>query len=365
MNVKKKRSGVLASVLSKFFIFLITLIILVLITALCLLGSIYHSPSPAFKDAFALSMMETSAMHFLVEWFLPPEEVQRILNQNKIDDTTVISDPELVKIVIGDDSHAGDDEHGNSGDPSGGTKKLFEYNSDGIAVIEVTGKTYRGKMMIVRDPARVFIGTPKAYGTGAGGMTLSDMVTTTGSVAGINGGGFYDPGKVSALDGDVPTGINNSPGIVIKDSKIMYGKADYKYDIIGISKDNVLIVGKMTGKDALGMGVREALNFGPSLIINGAACKVEGASSGLNPRTAIGQRADGAMMLLVIDGRQASSLGATYEDLITVFMKYGAVNAANLDGGQSSMMIYNGDVITTPATLYKPRKMSTCILVKG
>ncbi|MPM67629.1 hypothetical protein SDC9_114553 [bioreactor metagenome] len=68
--------------------------------------------------------------------------------------------------------------------------------------------------------------------------------------------------------------------------------------------------------------------------------------------------------MLVIDGRQANSVGANYEDIMRIMLEYGAVNAANLDGGQSSMMIYDSKIITTPASLYKPRKIATTFLVK-
>ena len=91
---------------------------------------------------------------------------------------------------------------------------------------------------------------------------------------------------------------------------------------------------------------------------------VAGTGGGLNPRTAIGQRADGAVLLLVIDGRQSHSLGATYKDCQQVMLDYGAVNAANLDGGSSTLMIYEGEHVNMCATLYGSRDMPTSFLVK-
>ena len=111
--------------------------------------------------------------------------------------------------------------------------------------------------------------------------------------------------------------------------------------------------------------VQYACSFGPTLIVNGEP--VEGSqisSSGVNPRTAIGQRADGAMLLLVVDGRQISSLGATFEDLISIMLEHGAVNAANLDGGSSSVMIYNGEVLNVCASVKGARPLPTAILVR-
>ena len=103
--------------------------------------------------------------------------------------------------------------------------------------------------------------------------------------------------------------------------------------------------------------IRDAVSFGPALIVNSNPMKTTGSSGGLNPRTAIGQRKDGSVLLLVIDGRQPHSLGANFKDLIDVMQKYGAVNAGNLDGGSSSMLYYNNELITTCASLYGPRKI--------
>ena len=110
--------------------------------------------------------------------------------------------------------------------------------------------------------------------------------------------------------------------------------------------------------------LRDAVTFGPALVINGEACEVSGISSGLNPRTAIGQRRDGAVLLLVIDGRQASSLGATYADMINVLMEYEAFNAANLDGGSSSMLWYNGEYINKGVILTGSRELPTAFIVR-
>ena len=137
-----------------------------------------------------------------------------------------------------------------------------------------------------------------------------------------------------------------------------------------LNNAGIMVLGKMTGQQALDQGIVEAINFGPYLIVNGEPCSVQGFSeSSLNPRTAIGQRADGAFLILTVDGRQPTSIGASYEDLIEIMMRYGAVNAANLDGGSSTYMVQNDPVnndpriITQTASLYGPRRMATSILV--
>jgi exopolysaccharide biosynthesis protein len=86
-------------------------------------------------------------------------------------------------------------------------------------------------------------------------------------------------------------------------------------------------------------------------------------NSGLNTRTAIGQRADGSVLLLVIEGRQTSSLGATYADLINIMLEFGAVNAANLDGGMSSSMAYQGEEILKNSSVSATRDMPTAFII--
>ncbi len=97
----------------------------------------------------------------------------------------------------------------------------------------------------------------------------------------------------------------------------------------------------------------DANNHFVKLIVNGEKREVKGKGSGANPRTAIGQKADGTVLFLVTDGRGASGhLGATASDLIKIMSDYGAVNAANLDGGSSSCMYYNGQYEMTSVTFY-------------
>ena len=66
-------------------------------------------------------------------------------------------------------------------------------------------------------------------------------------------------------------------------------------------------------------------------------------------KTAIGQRKDGIVLILVIDGRSVGhSIGIDMNSIIEIFMRYKAYNAANLDGGGSSTMAVNGTIINKP-----------------
>lgn len=161
----------------------------------------------------------------------------------------------------------------------------------------------------------------------------------------VNGGEFLDTNGV---------GKGGQPlGIVIKDGQFRYGNESSVVSIIAFDDQNHLLVGRMSGKEAMEKHVRDAVSYGPALIVNGEPLEVSGAGGGLNPRTAIGQRADGAILLLVIDGRQTHSLGASFKDCIDVMMEYKAVNAANLDGGSSTMMVYQGETVNSCASMVR------------
>lgn len=326
-------------VVKRFLACLGMLLAVILIFLVGVLLIVNRGPSIAFRDQFVMTVSESSAGDFLATWFLPDETIQQILDENAIETGNDISTGEGVVIA----TPAPD-------------QKDFE-------IVDVSGKTFTGKMIIVADPSRVKIGTPPGgYGEDKAGMSTLDMAKHYNALAAVNGGGFYDTGKGN---GGVPTGRENSSGIVISDGKMLWGDPGTTYEVIGINKEHKLVLGKMTGQQALDSGIVEALNFGPYLIMDGEPCVIGSAitEGGLNPRTAIGQRSDGAMLILVINGRQANSLGASYDDLISVMLDFGAVNAANLDGGSSSYMVYENEIITTCASLYGPRKMATSILV--
>ena len=123
-------------------------------------------------------------------------------------------------------------------------------------------------------------------------------------------------------------------------------------------------VAELTKEEIEARDIQYGVCFGPVLISNGEVVLAENNVGGLNPRTAIGQRADGAVLLLVIDGRQVSSLGASYEDLIREMLSYGAVNAANLDGGSSSLMYYQGKYVNAGFSVVGPREIPTAFVVK-
>ncbi len=296
------------------------------ITVVCL------GPSVQARDLFVNTVMETSAAKFLAYMYFSEEEIAAIRAKNGVVDTGAVTAPDTSFVP-----------------------PVEETPADAIEIEDVTGATFKGKMMIVHDPSRVTVGTLPAY-DGRPGKTLDALVKDNGAIAGINAGGFEDEGGMG--NGGTPLGI------VIHEGRLLYGSPGTTSTVIGFDTSNRLIVGKMSAQQALDRHIRDAVSFGPLYVVNGEAVPVAGTGGGLNPRTAIGQRADGAVLLLVIDGRQSHSLGATYKDCQQVMLDYGAVNAANLDGGSSTLMIYEGEHVNMCATLYGSRDMPTSFLVK-
>lgn len=344
-----------------------------LVTGLyCIMWICVNGPSERARELFVLSVKETSAVGFLADIFCTKEEIA-LIEQGQAAEENQITDTSLIKVeadregtvkenpsVTMEENSGSRKEDGDSGNEkdTDNMTNAEDSNADeqDIEFHNVSGSTYKGIMMIVRDPSRVMVGTSAAvYEEGVPGKKVVDMIAAYNAAGGVNAGGFEDP--QGAGDGGIPKGV------VISEGELRFGDLESTYEIIGLNQDNVLIVGSMTVNKAMEMGIRDAVSFGPVLVVNGEATKAS-QGGGLNPRTAIGQREDGAILLLVIDGRQSSSLGASYSDITEVMLEFGAVNAANLDGGSSSVMYYEGRLLNSCSSLYGPREMPTCIVVR-
>ena len=179
-----------------------------------------------------------------------------------------------------------------------------------------------------------------------------------------------DHNAILAINGD-NYGSQES-GYVIRNG-IVYRSKGNGQDVLCIYADGSLAIvdsDDYSADELARQGVWQALSFGPGLIEDSMITVDPGDEVGKakasNPRTAIGQRgSDGAVLLLVVDGRQITSLGATYEDLISIMLDFGAVNAANLDGGSSSLMLYQGEAMNVNSSLIGTRPLATSFVVLG
>ena len=330
------------------FIGKLFLIILETVLLLCILlyGVMYvlcKGPSTTARDLFVKSVKETSAIGFLADLYLDENEIEEIMNSKE--SSTTVSSMDTSLITINEQSESS--ENGKA-DAFG----IIDEDGDGIVIEEVHGSTFSGYMMIVYDPSRVIVGcNMQKFGTR--GYTVEEMVQLFGAVAGINGGGFED------FNGQ---GDGSTPDTLVLFDYQAWGSGT-RNSFVGIDSNGILHVDCQNTSSIKNANIRWGCCYDQILVSNGEIVVDENKSSGLNPRTAIGQRSDGAILMLVIDGRHVVSLGATYYDEAEIMVQYGAVNAGNMDGGSSSLMYYNGEYVNNKAAVIGIRRIPTTWLV--
>ena len=281
--------------------------------------------------------MTSYKSQFLAKWFLSQSEIDKILaeNNNIEEGNTDASDKEI---------------------------SIPKSHDDTIERFDIESDKFKGYLLVVKDPTRVKVGYTSKLGKE--GQTVSQIAKDNNAIAAINAGGFTDKSANSTWAGNGGQVI----GLIMTGGKVISYDSDEnsKTDMIAINKEGRLLVGKYSLKELTNLGAQEAVTFGPALVINGKGTIKSGDGGwGIAPRTVIGQRNDGSIMFLVIDGRQVfKSVGATLKEAQDVMIKYGAVNAANLDGGKSTTMYYEGDVINTPSDSLGERSIPTAFIVK-
>ena len=178
-----------------------------------------------------------------------------------------------------------------------------------------------------------------------------------GAVA-INAGGFAD---------DNGEGTGGTPlGTTIVNKQLITNN-DFNKDgggLVGFNEQNVLVLDSTRSTE----GIRDGVTFAPFLILNGESSKIAGnGGGGRAPRTAIGQRKDGIVLFLVLDGDRTLGRGATYAEELEIMQRYGAVNAANLDGGTSTCMTVKNILINDATALngdHRSRPVATAFVLE-
>ena len=341
------------SIIGKIFSFIGIFLVILVLTLYLTITLFVKGPSFKARELFITTILETGQLKFLASLVLSENEINEIVSSNSLKELEGEVNSNLIDTTI--------DESVSS------TKELIEIH-------EITGNNFSGKMMIVNDPSKISIAT--TYPWGEYGEELDKLVKKNNAIAGINGGLYQS----DANKGGRPLGITVSNG-QIQDISLGY-KGLY---LIGFDTNNVLKIISIDGKTKFEVeqlvkneNIRDAIAFQEEasdknnhfvkLIINGEKRELQGLGSGANPRTAIGQRSDGSVLFLVTDGRGKNGhLGATASDLIDIMEKYGAINAANLDGGSSSTMYYKDSYLMTSVTFYYSNsswRLPTAFIVK-
>lgn len=296
---------------------------------------VFYGPFKNVRDSFVGTAMTTYSHQYLATFFLSDETIRTIMGTNVTHVVAKVDELPEESLVTIDKSK----------------------RSDKVQVYNIDGGTFEGKMIKVSDPTRVVIGytqhIPKA------GETTSSIAKRNESIAAINAGGFVDIGF---------TGTGGAPlGFIFHDGKLVYSQQDrddIPQDTIAFTKEGKMIVGRFTIRKLRDLGVKEGVSFGPPLVMNGKPTITVGDGGwGIAPRTAIGQTSDGSVLLLTIDGRSIRSAGARLVDVQNIFLEHKAVIAANLDGGSSTTMFYDGKVINRPSDSLGERTVPTVFMV--
>ena len=324
MKKKKEKGNRDSKKLDNIFTVILSLCDVIAVVVLFLL----YGPYSDFRDWLITTAMSTMNHQYLATTFYNEDRINEVLESNvtiepeENTDTSLIVAEELPYV----------DEY---------DKEILDREEGALyKLIEIDEGSYSGYMAVIYDASKISVVTSQYLGYS--GEYLVDMAEREGAVVAINGGGFVD------VDG---LGNGGQPvGTVIDNGRILsYNNSYYNRGIIGFTNDNKLYLGKISADEAISICVRDAVEFGPFLIVNGESSFINGNGGyGYHPRTAIAQRKDGIVLFLVIDGRSLKSRGADMNDLVEILLRYHAYNAANLDGGNSSVLVINNQIINHP-----------------
>lgn len=316
-------------------------LLIIILILIVLFGSgfalLLYGPNKKFRNWLITTAMTTMTHQYLATWFYSDKTIDAVMKENQVIETGEKVDTNAIEFV---DYSSSIVTYTNKYEKAVLTK---DKGNDLYKLINITGDGLRGYLVVVYKPENVKVALSASMGTS--GQMLTTMAKNNNAAVAMNASGFIDPNYMS--NGGIPHGV------VIKDGKIVSSreKPNVGGGIIGFNKENKLIVERMSGQEALNKGIRDGVEFGPFLVVNGKPSFIRGNGGwGSAPRSAIAQRKDGIVLFLVMDGRDyAHGIdGADMVDMTETLMKYGAYNAANLDGGTSSGLVIDNKLVNKP-----------------
>ncbi len=306
----------------KFFIFIDFIIIL------CFF--VVYGPIDKARVFWITTAMETGSHRYLANVFYSDAKIKEVMSENYL-------------VEIDEDTNASSISVGKKEEVTSFTspyeKEILEHEDGALyKLIEFKYNGFDCHMIAIYDPTRLEIAYQKKINRG---KILSEIIKDNDAILGINGGGY-------AWSNGYPLGL------VVHNGEIVYSSGSKSYQTAAINEDGVLIIGKIKASEVKEKHIKEALSFGPALIVNGKSSTFKGnGGSGLNPRTVIAQRQDGIILLLVVNGYGSrlswKGRGGVYvTDLIKILERYNAYNAINMDGGSSTTMVIGDKLINDP-----------------
>ena len=273
-----------------------------------------YGPWDGFRTYFITSSQTTINHKYLSELFYPKAVIDDVMSKNTVIDLDTQTDTNSINTST---------------------------NKNEIKLTNISKGNYKAWMLEISDPSSVILGVSEYFGV-KGQKLPYLMQNYPSAVAGINAGGFGDANGFG--NGGIPMGL------VISEGEILHQPNKSSYNIVGFNEDNVLVLGNFRKGELSELKLRDAVEFTPFLIINGEPAKMEGNGGwGTAPRTAIGQRRDGTVVFVVVDGRSISSAGVSIRTLQEIMIEQECYNAANLDGGSSTVLQYDGEIVNNPS----------------
>ena len=257
-----------------------------------------YGPVSFFRDFLVTTAMTSMTHKYLARTFYSEKMIQKVLSQNTIEMTE--SSTDTSKIIIGGET---------DGYASVYEKEILDHKKDeDYKLIEFEYNGYDCYLVAIYDPSRVSIAQTSYLGVQ--GEVLRNIAKKNNAKVAINAGGFVDPNGEG--NGGTPMGP------VIQNSKIAWGNENDSFEMVGFNKDNILVLKRTT--------VGEAIK-------------------------------DGIVLFLVIDGNGQNRYnwsgrgGVTLSELIEILERYGAYNAANMDGGASTNLVINNELYNNPCAI--------------
>ncbi len=316
-----------------------TTILFIILDLLAIAGFIMmYGPWDYVRNLYVTTAMQTMTHQYLARIFYSENTIQTIMNNNYIitlndnvnEEDITINTKEKIKYKDEYEEELLTREKGNN---------LYK-------VLDVKVGNAKGYLVAIYEPSKVKLLRVKKFDSGTYGERVVDFCKRYGGVVCINGGGF--------LNG-LANGSDRPQGYVIDDGEVVWASNGYsaRADIIGITKEGKLkLMSNVTGTEAIQSGIEYGIEFGPFLIVNGKSITIKGTPYGVANKCAIAQRKDGVMMFLVTEGETYVD-GASLQDVVDTLEKYGAYNAANLDGGQSTSLVIENELVNSPNYLAK------------
>lgn len=321
-----------------------TAVITFLVIGFSLIGlgcdTLLYGNYDGFRNFVILKSMNSINYQNIATTLYPSSIIEKIINNNMVTNIDLSSD-----IITFDNLDLDKKTY-----VSKEEEELFsnDLNNEIYKIIPISGTNtvigtpFSGYMAVVYDPSKVTLAVSPGVGEdrdGTYGQNLVTLAKNNNALVAMNAGGFYDP------DWNSNGGIPHGP--LIHDGKIItnFRRGIDTGGVVGLTYDNELILGRMSASEAIANNVRDAVDWGPYLIVNGENQQEYNPYNWTTCRTAIGQRKDGIILMVAISGYPGISDGATYRDLAALFERYGAYNAGVMDSGASTSMVENGQHI--------------------